>query len=267
MDIKAYIQSGAIESYVLGLASPEEAAELLRMRDAHPEVAAALAESERWLNDSARMHSVPPAPGVKEKLFDTLKTEFRPPLIGEQHASNKRSSFIKYLAAASIILFLGSVALNLYFYNRYATVRSEYLALLEERNTMLASNTAYKSRLDDLNMRLQAIAGPDVVKVVMPGVAGRENTLATVYWDTKSKDVYLISNNLPKAPAGKQYQLWALLDGKPVDAGVLPDCEQICRLKSVNGAQAFAITLEQAGGSPAPTLDQMYVFGNVKKES
>ena len=46
------------------------------------------------------------------------------------------------------------------------------------------------------------------------------SNIATVYWDTKSKDVYLIVNNLPEPPSDRQYQLWAIVDGQPVDAGV-----------------------------------------------
>ncbi len=45
------------------------------------------------------------------------------------------------------------------------------------------------------------------------------NSKATVYWNTVSKDVYVLQNSMPKAPSGKQYQLWAIVNGKPVDAG------------------------------------------------
>ncbi|WP_225974287.1 anti-sigma factor [Arachidicoccus ginsenosidivorans] len=32
---------------------------------------------------------------------------------------------------------------------------------------------------------------------------------------------------------------------------------------SAGQVQAFAITLEKAGGNPTPTMDQMYVMGGV----
>jgi hypothetical protein len=34
-------------------------------------------------------------------------------------------------------------------------------------------------------------------------------------------------------------------------------------MKQVKQAQAFAVTLEDAGGKPVPTLDQMYLLGMV----
>jgi anti-sigma-K factor RskA len=88
--------------------------------------------------------------------------------------------------------------------------------------------------------------------------------MATVFWDKRSKDVYLMPNKLPAPSAGKQYQLWALINGKPVDAGVIDgNCTGLCKMKNIPNAQGFAITLENQGGSPVPTLTQLIVAGNV----
>jgi anti-sigma-K factor RskA len=71
---------------------------------------------------------------------------------------------------------------------------------------------------------------------------------------------------LPPAPAGKQYQLWSIVDDKPVDIGMLDDHFESKLLKMKNtrsGSVAFAITLEKTGGSPTPTMEEMYVMGKV----
>lgn len=41
------------------------------------------------------------------------------------------------------------------------------------------------------------------------------------------------------------------------------DAKIIQKMKSVNNAEMFAVTLEKKGGSPEPTLDQMYVAGKI----
>ena len=97
----------------------------------------------------------------------------------------------------------------------------------------------------------------------MAGVPGKEGNLATVYWNPKTNEVYLLNNSLVKTPQGKQYQLWAIIDGKPVDAGVISNCDGVCKMKNISNAQAFAVTLEQEGGSPTPTLTAMFVVGKV----
>ncbi|MGZ8517919.1 MAG: anti-sigma factor domain-containing protein, partial [Chitinophagaceae bacterium] len=93
-------------------------------------------------------------------------------------------------------------------------------------------------------------------------------SFATVYWDTTSKDVILVVNNLPRPAGDKQYQLWALLDGKPIDVGMIDndiftgEKKLMIQMKNVSGAQAFAITLEKKGGNPTPQ-GPMYTLGNL----
>jgi anti-sigma-K factor RskA len=73
-------------------------------------------------------------------------------------------------------------------------------------------------------------------------------------------------SGLPPLAESKQYQLWAIVDGKPVDLGMLPNEKQeslLLRMKDVSEPQAFAITIEPKGGSARPTLDQMIVLGKI----
>ena len=73
-------------------------------------------------------------------------------------------------------------------------------------------------------------------------------------------------DGLPQPPKGMQYQLWVMQDGKPVDMGVLPNsiantpAMQKVNM-SVTSGQAFAISLEKEGGSPTPTMQNIYVMG------
>jgi anti-sigma-K factor RskA len=87
---------------------------------------------------------------------------------------------------------------------------------------------------------------------------------ATVYWSKGDGAAYVAMNALPKPPQGKQYQLWVIQNGKPVSMGVLPDdMANTPGMQKVNmavmSADAFAISLEIAGGSPSPT--EVYVVG------
>lgn len=265
MDIQAYIQSGVIESYVLGVADAQDVAELQRLRAEYPEVEAAIAACEAWLAATARNSAVPVPDNVKEQLQHTLQNEFAPAAdTTNQTSLLKRMNRVRYFAAASIVLLVASATINVYLYQKYHQANKDYIALMNERNTVVADNGLYQTKLRQMQDRMQLMAAPGMLKVSMPGTPGKEGNLVTLFWDTNTKDVYVLANKLPKAPAGKQYQLWALVDGKPVDAGMLGDCTDLCQLKPVLKAQAFAITLENTGGSPTPHLDQLYVMGNVR---
>lgn len=270
MNIKDYIQSGIIESYVLGLADAEERAELEQLRMQHPEVEQAIQAFEQELEASAMRNAIPVHSDVKANLFDQLglkPEEKNVPIAQErkivQLKSSDKTPFIKYLAAASVILFVISAGFNIYTYNKYKNLEVENRQLALQRDQLYVNNNNIQTRLDELDKNMQLITGPDMIKVALSGVAGKESSRAVVYWNKSNKDVYLMAKALPKAPPGKQYQLWALMDGKPIDAGVLGDCNTVCKLKNIQNAQAFAITLENEGGSPTPNLEQLYVMGKI----
>jgi mannose-6-phosphate isomerase-like protein (cupin superfamily) len=71
-DISNYIQSGIIESYVLGLASPDEITELEEVMLVHVEVKEAIDLFSRALEQEAMANAVPPDPIVKPLLMATI---------------------------------------------------------------------------------------------------------------------------------------------------------------------------------------------------
>lgn len=272
MDIKDYIQSGIIESHVLGLANEQESAELLKYCNQYPEVKKAVEDFEVSLEKEAFENAVAPFAGIKSNLLKQLADEFAEerdnkqapviPISSEEQIITTSYKFWKFLAAATILLFVASAGLNIYYYNNYQSVNNNYQALLVEKNSLQANNDIFKTRTNELDesMRLMSDTAMKVVKMMS---VKNTNDMATIYWDTKTKDVYLLQNSLPQTPEDKQYQLWAIVDGKPVDAGMIDHCTGLCKLKNIPSAQAFAVTLEKRGGSPTPTMTAMYVMGKV----
>ena len=111
---------------------------------------------------------------------------------------------------------------------------------------------------------MEMISNPDMKMVMLKGVEKHTDSKAMVFWDTKTKAVYLNADKLPKAPEGMQYQLGAIEDGKPVNAGMYTEeKDSKTALANIPKAQAFAITLEKQGGSAVPTMENMYVMGEI----
>ena len=275
MNIQEYISSGIVESYVLGLADQEERAEFERMCAAHHEVREAREAFEISLEQYARKHAIQPSKKIKSKIFAEIDIEtdqsyhhpdFMQPVVDETDRTSIPSvtCWIRYLAVASVILLVISVALNVYYFNKYLTYKNQLLASLQQ----FASNKQIlQTKLQEYQKAFEWMKNPNMAIVKMPGVPSSPdpNSATTVYWDTQTKDVYLMVNKLPVPNPDQQYQLWALVDGKPVDAGVFDVKEGILvvKMKNIPKAEAFAVTLEKRGGNPTPTMDKMYVMGKV----
>lgn len=245
----------------MGLASPEEMAELEALCREHPEIRRALEECEATMEQAAMSGAEAPPDRVREQLLSTL--DFGEPGGAKMISlsSSPRGSSWKWAAAAAIVLLAISGALNVYFYSQYREANSAYANLLSQTETLQANNKVIQARLDEMQNGMAVMMNPDVQKVPMPGVGDHAQYTASVYWNRKTSEVFLSPGTLPTAPAGRQYQLWAIVDGKPVDAGMLDRCEMICKMKNFSSASAFAITLEPSGGRPEPSMDQLYVLG------
>lgn len=276
MNSKEYISSGILESYILGHASPEEAGILECVMKNNTEVREAFEEAQKTFEMLATAQAVTPPNDLKSKIWDRIQQQEKVELPVEkpiipiqtnvqqspvkaeirETKSEKKGNWKNFAIAASL-LFLVSTGANLYWMNSQSEMK-------EEMANMKNENQSKNLAMQNMQQKLDVVANPDMKKIVLAGVEKHPEAKATVLWDANSKDVYLSVNNLPKAPEGMQYQLWAIEDGKPVSAGMYSeDKDMKIALANITKAQAFAITLEKKGGSEAPTMENMYVMGGV----
>lgn len=236
MDTQEYILSGIVESYVLGLASDEERKEFEQMSKQYPEVLASRIAFEEALEKQAMINAIAPAATLKDKIFGQINGTGK--VVSMNAAKVTKTNLLKYAAAACVILLAGSVYWNITLSNKNNSLQNNY------NNTL--------SELDNVKKDIQVLTGNSNIKMAsMKGLDASPQSYATVYWDTTSHDVYLLANNLPIAASDEQYQLWAILNGKPVDLGVFDFKKEklLIQAKNTQGAEAFAITLEKKGRS------------------
>lgn len=253
MNIQEYIASGIIESYVLGLASPEERVEFEQYCTQYPELVEARTAFELALEQQAMSAATAPPAFIRENVMQEISQGAK--VIPLQPVRGQAGRTWKYVAAASILLLTGSITWNISQLNRNKTLAAN----LEKANENITGLVAEIGKLQQ---------NPNIKMASLKGMEASPQSFATVYWDTASHDVYLLANNLPAPPSDKQYQLWALLDGKPVDLGMMEyDVRQkklLVRMKNVGNAQAFAITLERMDRpDPSKPGGTMYVMGNL----
>lgn len=72
MNIKAYIKSGILESYVLGMASAAEIAEVEKFSSVHSEIKMEIEEISKALELYAEQHRVEPHAAIKTLLMATI---------------------------------------------------------------------------------------------------------------------------------------------------------------------------------------------------
>src|SRR4051812_35450019 len=103
------------------MANEQEIAQVLAMAKQYPEVSAEIVSIEQGLEHYAHVHAVNPPIKLKEKIFTEINGAHRKNISQAAPAKVVSSSFWKYVAAASIILLIGSTIFNVNYYRKYET--------------------------------------------------------------------------------------------------------------------------------------------------
>ena len=260
MDVKEYISSGVLELYAMGALSASEMKEVERMCASHPEVSEELLRVQEALEGYASAYARRPRPEAREKLMTKIKSSSRKGKVIDFR--NPHELTYKYLIAACIASLIISTFASVFFYQKWSEAEDRYVAVVNERNVMAQNLNVVKYEFEKINNDLAIMRDPAITTVTLNAADSTKYYMAHVFWNKYTRQTYIDVSELPKPPDDKQYQLWALVGGVPVDAGVFEMTAGggMQKVKPVFNADLWAVTLEPKGGSASPTMDQMYLI-------
>jgi anti-sigma-K factor RskA len=271
VEAQEIISSGLLELYAAGLTSKEESLQVEAWINEFPEVAEELVEIQSTIETYAIANAIQPDPSVKEKLLAQINKEGNTKAIPIQKATAKvvkMPSSWKWVAAASVLLLMGNIALNVSIYNKYDTASKDLQQIQQQLANATQTDSSMKQDMSLMKEDMSVVQSKYSEPVALHGMGVAPDAAAKIFWMKNTGDVYVDPSNLPDVEPGKQFQLWAIVDGKPMDAGMIitftkGEKYHIQKMKSFGKAEAFAITIEKEGGSPTPTMDKMVVMGKL----
>lgn len=273
MNTKEYIESGILENYVAGLVSDQERREVECLSKIYPEIKEELDALEVTMEQFAQSQAVTPPLDMKDSILgaiegldpDEKQEKVRVVSMNDSTQAAHSPRRINWVSIAAAILV---VAVGAWAFSIQSSLRETQskLAEIESQNSDLyAELSDLELKEKELESQLSITTNPAFTQIVMGGLEISPDAKSTIFWNESSGEVHLIAGSLPSAPDGKQYQLWAIVDGAPVDMGVFESGQDsLQKMFDVTSPQAFAVTLEVHGGSPVPTMDQMFVLGAVE---
>ncbi len=132
------------------------------------------------------------------------------------------------------------------------------------------AQTALRTALDSAQVRLDSAS--QLVTAILDSTVGTADLAATgkppsmrLFWNRARNVIVVAAFDLPPAPAGRTYQLWAIKKGQaPVSVGTFntpPSGRAVVTLRMPAGFKPdlSAVTEEPAGGSPQPTQQPFLV--------
>lgn len=191
---------------------------------------------------AAELPPVVPPPGVRAALLRRIDADAA---VGRQAVRPPRR-WLAWATTAAAAMVIGALGSSLLLANRY-----------EARLAKLASEVAgLRAERAHAQIVLDLLRDPATRLVSLQGSEPSSEAVARVIWHETAGGWMMVAK-LPPAQPGKTYELWTFSEGRPRPAGVFDvDASGTAthRIAPTGGrVEGFAVTLEPAGGVPAPT--------------
>ncbi|MCR9182941.1 MAG: anti-sigma factor [Flavobacteriaceae bacterium] len=260
MNAQEYIASGNLELFVYGTLSEAENKEIIAAMEKYPEVKEEVEKIETTLKSLAEE--------VAPKVSDNVWVAINKKIFGgtvKQIETDKATNWPAILGwAASVLLIMGLF----WMFNQNATLESELVEIQNENQELLEKIISTEESLAETESLLNILRDKNIKAVNLPGHAPvAPEAFAKVFYNQNTQTVHLDARGLPEPPEGMVYQVWSLkMDPlTPTSIGLLDDFASIDNkvfvLQGIPESEGFGITLEPAGGSVTPTLEQLYTLG------
>ncbi len=254
MELQSFIQSGLLESYVLGQITAEERSLVERMLKQHAEARTEFSAIEQAVEQYAVVQATPPPAWMKGRIMDQIEQMAPSGRVGPMSAPALNTGILRVfqLLAAALL-----IAVSFLWYKN-----NQMQAVQANQQTQLAEA---QNRLNDCSQRAQTtqnmvnlIRDTDTRVIRMAnGPDGGKGSALVYKNDVRSETALDLSGVMAPSVPGKYLQLWAVINDKPVSLGMV-------QMQAPNGwqpleyhadVQFFAISEENnPNGNPTPTV-------------
>lgn len=262
MDTKEYIESGILELYVYGLLSEAENIEVSLMAKKHKDIENEIISIEKAIVNLSTSFS----PFLSAENFEKIKAklDLKYSKVVTMKPQKNWSQYVGWAAAAVLLAGIG------YQYTQLNDTQNQVVSAEKEKTNLQDSVANLELKNKQTLTALTIIRDVKNTVINLGGQAVSPKSSAKIYWNKETEVVYVDASGLPEPPEGMVYQIWSLKllpQLTPTSIGLLSDFsgnkEKIFAVEKTGDAEAFGITLEPAGGSKSPTMEQLYTLGKV----
>lgn len=254
--LHTFLKSGLIEKYVLGDTSPIEELEVEKFIDTYEEARLEYENTQKNLEIWVKANAVEAPKSVLQNILDDIDE----PIVAKKetpiiHLKEKVSHAPWYSVAASIIalVFAGSSYL---LYQQNQSLLSENDVVVDEIFDLRSDIDKNNEKLDDVMKQFLKLNNPDTKKYVLKGNERAKDLKTVAYINPVEKTSMIDVATLPQLPNEKCYQIWAEVQDRMVNLGILdPSESSLQNIPYLEDALGLSITIEDKGGANSSTAD------------
>ena len=246
-NLQIFMVSGLLDRYILGTTTSKENLEVESFINEFPEVATEYERLQDNLEILAKANTVEAPKYILNAIIDEISDQV--PVIQMVSApAHRRTPWFSIAASIAALIFAG---MSFVLFEQNMTLNRENQVVVDEifdlRNDMEDNN----SKLENVMFEFMKLNNPETEKYVLRGNARAKNLKTVAYINAVDKTSMIDVVSLPKLPENQTYQIWAELQDRMVNLGILDESERN-KLKTIpymENALGLSITIEPKSGS------------------
>jgi len=241
--LHSFLNSNLLNTYLVGETSREESKEVEHFISSYPEAAAAYEKLQDNLEIIAKTGAVDVPNNVLAEILESLDASNDTKVI--QLVQTRKTPWYSIAASAAAVLF---AATSFMLYQKNQNLSDETNVVIEELFDLRSDINNNNSKLDELSRELMKLNNPDSKKYVFNGNERAKNLKTVAYINSVEKTSMIDVITLPQLPKEQHYQIWAQLQDRMVNLGILDESDRkLKQIPYVEDALALSIKIGTKG--------------------
>ncbi|QXP61380.1 anti-sigma factor domain-containing protein [Olleya sp. HaHaR_3_96] len=248
--ITTFLNSDLLNKYLIGQTTASETLEVEHYISIYPEIEKAYDTLQDKLEFTAQLTTVKAPKLILDNVLNALDEK---PVIALKPKRTKKWYSLAIAASVTALLFASS---SFYLFNQNKQLSSENQTIADEIFDLRGDIANNNSTLNLLLDQFKQLNNPETEKYILKGNTRAKNLKTVAYINPEDKKSMIDVVSLPQLPDNKVYQIWAELQGKMVNLGVLSEADR--RLQEIpytEDALGLSISIEPKGGSQVRSND------------
>ncbi|WP_417213238.1 anti-sigma factor domain-containing protein [Bizionia sp.] len=250
--ITTFLNSDLLEKYLIGQTTSVETETVESYISKYPEVEQAYNTMQNQLELVAQSQAIEAPKAILNSILNTL--DEKTPVIPLNKPRTRKKWFQLSIAASVIAIMFASTTYIFFQQNQLLKIENQKIA--DEIYDRLDDLDQKNMRLDEIMRQMKQLNNPETEKYIINGNNRAKNLKTVAYINPKEKTSMIDVVSLPQLPEEQCYQIWAELEDKMVNLGILNEGDR--QLKSIpytEDALALSITIEQRGSKLSATKE------------
>lgn len=245
--LQVFMESGLLDSYILGTTTPDENLEVESYIAEFPEVEAEYERLQDNLEVLAKAHTVEAPKYILNAVIKEI-TDDVPVIPMPSPPTHSRAPWFSIAASIAALIFGG---LSYLLYEQNISLALENQVVVDEIFDLRSDIENNNNKLENVMLQFMKLNNPETEKYVLRGNSRAKNLKTVAYINAVDKTSMIDVVSLPKLPENQTYQIWAELQDRMVNLGILDESERnkLRTIPYMEDALGLSITIEPKSGS------------------